>query len=55
LSIAALKKFYDEEKKAGLTVSTLDSTGRISRGLGISKRNIESVLSEYNRRDGNLV
>jgi transposase len=55
LSIIALKKSYEEEKKGGSTVSTKDSTGRISRGLGIGRRTVENVLSKYNKNGQNLV
>ena len=45
--IITLKKSFDLEKKEGPVVSTKDPTGRVTRGLGISRRTIDSVMSSY--------
>ncbi len=54
-SIITLKKSYDEEKKAGPTVPTKDSIGRVTRGLDIGRRTVEKILSDYNKNGKNLI
>ena len=54
-AIISLKKYFDEERKMGTTVSTKDSIGRISRSLDIGRRTVETILAEYNKNDQKLI
>lgn len=49
--IVNLKLSYDIERNIGSTVSTRDSAGRVAKGLGIGKRTVESIFSQY-QKDG---
>jgi len=49
--IVNLKLSYDAEKSIGPTISTKDSVGRVSKGLGIGKRTVENILAQY-KKDG---
>ena len=54
LSVINLKESFDKERKAGPTVLTKDSIGRVAKGLQIGRRSVENILAEYNRNGQEL-
>ncbi len=50
-----LKQHFDEERKAGKTVSTKDPAGRTAAGLGIGIATVKRIMAQYARRGESVV
>ena len=45
--IVNLKLHFDEEKKAGKSVSTKNATGRVAHGLGIGDATVKRIMAGH--------
>jgi len=45
--IVNLKQHFDEEKKAGKSVSTKNATGRVAHGLGIGEATVKRIMAAH--------
>jgi transposase len=52
--VVRLKRHYDQERKAGKTISTKDPAGRTANGLGIGVATVKRIMADY-ERSGNKV
>ena len=45
--IVNLKQHFDEEKKAGKSVSTKNAAGRVAHGLGIGEATVKRIMATH--------
>src|SRR5882724_8082087 len=45
--VVRLKEVFDQERRAGVVVSTKDPAGRVAKALGLGKRTVKDILSTY--------
>ena len=43
--VVNLKQHFDEEKKAGRTISTKNATGRVAKGLGVGEATVKRIMA----------
>lgn len=45
--VVNLKLHFDEEKKAGRSVSTKNATGRVAQGLGLGEATVKRIMASH--------
>jgi transposase len=53
--VVNLKLHFDQEKKAGKSVSTKNATGRVAQGLGIGQATVKRIIAAHKQGKGDIV